>query len=423
MRHRNEIGRKRKVSQNIETKLTIVQIPRRFSWKEWGGTESVILHTSKELNRQGYAVKILTSDLLASASREVHGGIEIRRVHGFYPRWGLSKSSKQQLDVRGGNYFCLKLFWAVLFTRNLYAVHLHTGGFMGTLGRWAAYLRRKPCVVSIHGGQLDLPKEQLDQLLAPLKGTINWGKGLEILLQTHRLNANVDALICLARTEQLKLQEKYPTTRVVTLPNGVDISRFASGDGEAFRRKFNLEQSRILLAVGGFYEQKNQMTLLKAFARLKAGELHDAKLVMIGVVYDQDYYAALHRYVESSHLEQDVVFIANLNFDSEDLPNAYKAADCFVHPSRYETFGIVILEAFAASCPVVCGAVGGIRDYGENEGNLLFADIDAEESIAAAILRIFNDVPLASRLQEEGRKTAGKYSWASVTDKLLEFYR
>ena len=55
-------------------KPTILQIPRRFTKQEWGGTESVILHTSQELARRGYEVRILTSDLLSAPGEEVVDG-------------------------------------------------------------------------------------------------------------------------------------------------------------------------------------------------------------------------------------------------------------------------------------------------------------------------------------------------------------
>ena len=75
-------------------KQTILQIPRRFTKQEWGGTESVILHTSQELARRGYEVRILTSDLLSVPGEEVVDGLKVCRFHGFYPRWGLSVDAR-----------------------------------------------------------------------------------------------------------------------------------------------------------------------------------------------------------------------------------------------------------------------------------------------------------------------------------------
>ena len=202
---------------------------------------------------------------------------------------GLSAEAKKQLNIRGGNYFCPGLFRALLTAKNLKAVHLHTGGLIGAMGRLAAKLRGVPYVISIHGGQADLPKEQMDQLLAPLQGTFNWGKILEILLRTNRVHADADAIISLGESERRKLKEQYPHTRVEVLPNGVDYRRFASADGAAFRKKYRLGNGPLILCVGSFHRQKNQMTLFEAFAGLRKTSMPDVKLVLIGVVYDEAY--------------------------------------------------------------------------------------------------------------------------------------
>jgi len=145
----------------MSPKNIIVHLPRRFSKESWGGTESVILNLSVELLRQGYRVMLLTSNLLSTKTSETMQGLEIRRCKGFYPRWGLSTEAKKQLDSRGGNFFSLELFRLLLRTRDIKAIHLHTGGFIGAMGRLVARWRRIPYFISLHGGQLDLPPEQM----------------------------------------------------------------------------------------------------------------------------------------------------------------------------------------------------------------------------------------------------------------------
>ncbi|MPM87215.1 hypothetical protein SDC9_134309 [bioreactor metagenome] len=71
---------------------------------------------------------------------------------------------------------------------------------------------------------------------------------------------------------------------------------------------------------------------------------------------------------------------------------------------------------------MVCGCVGGIRDYGEDGRNLLFADIGSAGSIAAAAARILGDPELARRLAESGGETAARYSWETIAGTLLEYY-
>ncbi len=404
-------------------KNIIVHLPRRFSKESWGGTESVILNLSVELLRQGYRVMLLTSDLLSTKTAETMQGLEIRRCKGFYPRWGLSAEAKKQLDNRGGNFFSLELFRLLLRTRDIKAIHLHTGGFIGAMGRLVAKWRRIPYFISLHGGQLDLPPEQMQQLLAPLQGTFNWGKILEWLFRQDRIYRDASAIFCLVDQERLKLQAQYPNIKVVRLPNGVDYRRFSQADGTRFRSCHGLNQEYLILSVGGFYQQKNQLTLVEAFSRLpRTGNLAQAHLLLIGVVYDQSYVQCLRQRVAELGLNDHVTFICNLDYESPDLADAYAAADLFVLPSRYETFGIVILEAWSAGKPVIAGCVGGIADYGVDNQNLLFADVESPESIAENIQKIAANPELAADLTRQGKEYARQNSWEKIAAALIDAY-
>ena len=294
---------------------------------------------------------------------------------------------------------------------------------IGAMGRLAAKLRGVPYVISIHGGQADLPKEQMDQLLAPLQGTFNWGKILEILLRTNRVHADADAIISLGESERRKLKEQYPHTRVEVLPNGVDYRRFASADGAAFRKKYRLGNGPLILCVGSFHRQKNQMTLFEAFAGLRKTSMSDVKLILIGVVYDEAYFREISARAADSGLADSTLLLPNLPYDSPDLANAYAAADLFVLPSLYEPFGIVVLEAWSAKCPVICARTGGLADFGHDGDNLRFTDTSDAGALAEAIAELHFTPSLSARLAANGQKTAEACSWEAITEKLLNFYR
>ncbi|MDQ0290145.1 glycosyltransferase family 4 protein [Oligosphaera ethanolica] len=401
----------------------VVHIPRRFTKTEWGGTETVIYHLVAELNKIGYDSVIYTSDLLATPGADKVNGVRVRRFRGLYPRWGLSRAAKTQLDYRGGNYFSLSLFFALLFTRHLQAIHLHTGGFMGAMGRLVAKVRRVPYVISIHGGSLALPAEQMQKLLAPLKGSFNWGKVLEVLFPIKNVYRDATAILCLSEQERLLNAEKYPRSRVLSFPNGVDSERFAAADGAAFRAKYGIAvDAPVLLCVGSFYAQKNQQRLVEAFRLLHDSGHSRAQLVLIGVCYDRAYFDGLRAQVREYGLSDSVLFLQDLPYQSLDLLNAYAAADIFVFPSLYETFGIVVLEAWSAQTPVVCGRIGGIVDYGRDDDNLCFADVTSAVDIAAKTAALLADPAYAARIAAGGRKTVADYSWQAITRRLAALY-
>ncbi len=401
----------------------IIHIPRRYTKDEWGGTESVILHIILKQNKFGYKSVIYTSDLLSKPGQDYIYNIPVKRFHGFYPRWGLSKKSKQQLNFRGGNYFSLSLFFSLLFAKNLKAIHLHTGGFMGAMGRLVAKIRRIPYVISIHGGYLALPQQQLQQLVAPLKGSFNWGKILEILFSTKYIYRDANAIICLSGKEQEEILKRYPKNNVICLPNGVNFDLFSKGCGYAFREKYKIpSESKIILCVAGFYEQKNQLKIVEAFHLLHQEKV-SCYLVMIGVIYDQTYLDSIISKIKEYDLTDSVRIIPNLKYQDLDLVNAYTAADVFVFSSLYETFGIVIMEAWAAHTPVVCGKIGGIIDYGQDNKNLCFADISSPDSIAKKTKKILEDPDFSRQLADAGKLTAQQYSWDNIVKKINNLYQ
>ncbi len=400
----------------------IMHIPRRYVIEEWGGTETVISQTSKTLIKMGYNCEIHTSLALSNKKFEEIYGVPVYRHHYSYTRLGLKKRNKLILDKRAGDLYSPGLFWAALTRKNVKVFHLHTMGRIGALTRLAAKIRKIPYVVSIHGGHLDLPKAALDKMLAPLRGSFNWGKPLDMVLGRDRVLANADAIVCVNKAERDKMQERFPGKPVVHLPNGVDLERFEKGNRERFRNEHRIgKDDFMVLAVGSFYAQKNQQFLLDAFIRFKK-KVFNAKLVFIGVVYDQEYYDELEAKVAEAGLTEDVVLIKNLKFDSPELPDAYAASDLFVLPSKYETFGIVVLEAWAAGKPVLCGKVGGLADLMLDEESGKFFDLDSVEDLTGKIHSIAADRALAEKLAAGGFRRVQEYSWENITAKLAELY-
>jgi glycosyltransferase involved in cell wall biosynthesis len=402
-------------------KNKIIQVPRRFVRQEWGGTETVIIETSHELHKLGYDVQIFTSKALSGARRENILGVPVRRFAYFYPRLGLSREDKLRLDMRGGNVFSLNFLLAILFTRGIKLIHLHTGGFMGGFVRLVSRLRKIPYVLSIHGGAFDLPAQQLNEIVAPLKGSFNWGKIFEIMLKCDRINRDAAAIICVCENERELMARKYPQTKVMYVPNGVDVKRFASGDAARFKSKFSLENKDALLYVGGFYPQKNHLLLLDAFAEIIKSHPR-AALVLIGVTYDEAYYEKLVNQIAALRISDSVILLPNLNFEDDILIDAYAAASVFVFPSKYETFGIVALEAWAAQKPVICGKVGGLVSFIRDKENGLFFDVDSSQDLRQKIEALLDDKDLAGKLAHNGFADAQNYSWPRIAEKIANIY-
>ncbi len=275
---------------------------------------------------------------------------------------------------------------------------------------------------------MDLPKQQLNDLIAPTRHSFNWGKVFDWFLPVQRLVEEADAVICVGEAEKSKLCKIYPEANIHFLPNGVDVDYFASGKRERFqfelkRRGHSLATlDRYILSVGSFYPQKNQATLIQAFSELPKDKRAN-KLILIGLVYDQQYFEKLQSLAEELDMANDVIFLTDVPFDSPTLVDAYAAAELFVLPSLYETFGVVVLEAWAAGVPVICGAVGGLPSFVKHRENGLFSKIDQKDSLVTHMYHLLRDEPAAKTLSENAKRDVRHYSWQHIAEKLSNIYQ
>lgn len=390
---------------------------------EWGGTETVIVEISKHQLQRGFRPEIYTSLALAETKAEEICGILTHRFGYTYTRLGLSGENKQRLDKRGGDLYSLSLFLRLLFCPRPTVFHIHTLGRIGAMTRLVSRMRGVPYIVSIHGGAVDLPSELIEEIIRPLKGTFNWGKPLDIILRKNRVLDDADGIVCLGIGEMDGITRKYPNKKTIQLPNGVDPEKFSIGSKERFREKYNIpSSSRIILSVASFYSQKNQLLLIESFAKLRH-EGHDVTLVLVGVVYDYAYLQDIIDAVTGHELNDAVFIIKNLDFDGPELSDCYAACDIFVHPSKYEAFGIVILEAWAAGKPVICAAVGGIKSFVFDGENGLFFDLDSSADLFDKIRLVMYDDTLRDKLTKGGIDSVRSYQWDNITDQLLAFYQ
>jgi glycosyltransferase involved in cell wall biosynthesis len=409
------------------SKGLVLNVPRRFVMNEWGGTETVIYETAKQLIQIGYPTQIITTQALSDKQDDSISNVPIKRFSYSYTRFGLSNKNHRLLDKRGGNMYSIGLALYALLCKNTKVIHLHTLGRVGALMRLVAKLKKVPYVISIHGGLLDLPLQQLNDLVAPTKRSFNWGKVIDLFIPSSRLIEDAEAVICVGKQEQEKLQERYPEKAIHFLPNGVDVTYFNSGSKVNFletARQHGYDFSisdKFVLCVSSFYPQKNQLCLIEAFAtqRLTKPTL---KLVLIGVIYDHAYFEQINQKIEELGLKNDVLFLTNIRFDSPVLIDAYKAADLFMLPSKYETFGIVILEAWASGTPVICGGVGGIPSFVKDNINGLFCDTTSPPSIDKAMSFVLDNETTYADLSTQGLLSVQNYSWQTLTNKLVDIY-
>jgi len=402
--------------------VNIAHVTRRFAEDAWGGTETVVLETSKRLQTLGHDTAVFTTTALSPTRTDAIQQVPVHRHPYFYPYLGLSTSARDALDRKAGNLFSFSLARHLARTP-ADVFHLHTGKRLGGIARSAAKAHGTPYVVSLHGGAFDVPAAESASWTAPTKGAFEWGKALGWWVGSRHVLRDAAAVICLSDAERAAVKAKEPGVQTVVLPNGVDTRRFRSGHGAAFRAAHGIRpEAKVVLTMGRIDPQKQQHLAVEAIAQLRAQDV-DAHLLLIGPVTDEAYGQALTRTVTERGLSAHVTRIDGLRANDPALVDAYHAADVFLLPSLHEPFGIVALEAWAAGCPVVASRVGGIPGFATHMRNaFLFEPSDVSQAVVG-LASVLLHPTLGRTLAEAGRRRAAeRYDWTKVTEELVSLY-
>lgn len=203
------------------------------------------------------------------------------------------------------------------------------------------------------------------------------------------------------------------------IPEAVDHDLFRLGDADAARahvaERYGVTRP-FLLFVSSLWPYKNCEGLLRAVAAAKS-ELGDRQLAVVGPGRDVAYVAELKALAEQLGIADDVVWVGGVPL--EETVQFYRAADVFVYPSFNETFGLPILEAMAAGCPVVTSDTSAMPETAG--GCALLADPRDPESIADAIVKACG--PEGERLRASGLARAAEFTWDATAERTLDVYR
>ena len=400
--------------------LNIVAVPRRFVHDDWGGVETYVLDTARRIKAMGHELEIVCPSIFTDVREETIGGVRVTRTPYFYPYWGLSESSRLQMDKVGGNLFSFSLMRKLMRVPSLDLIHLHTGNRVGGIARTVARRRKIPYVITLHGGHFTIPPEELQTLTAPAKGAFDWGKVLGWWVGSRRVLDDAAAIFCISRDEHREVQARFPGKRVEYLPNGADVDRFSRGDGTRFRQTYGIPQSaRLLVTVARIAPQKNQLLVVKVLPELRRKD-PNIHVALVGSVNNQEYYNELIRCACECGVADALSIVPGLKPEDPLLVDAYHAADVFVLPSIHEPFGIVVLEAWAAGCPVIASRVGGIPDFVDDGGTGLLFEPNDRGSFIRAYESLTSEC--AQAISKAAREKVKQYAWDAITERLVAMY-
>ena len=189
---------------------------------------------------------------------------------------------------------------------------------------------------------------------------------------------------------------------------------FTPRDRPASREALDLEADRpVLLHVGSEERRKNVETLLDAMALL-VKERPDLLLLRIGGPSSRT-----RKRIARHGLERHVRYLSGLSEDQ--LVAAYSAADLFVFPSSYEGFGLPVLEAMKAGCPVVAARATSVPEI-TGDAAVLVEAMDVS-GLADAIASLLDDPARRGVLRDMGIARAAGFTWDRTARQTADAYR
>lgn len=369
------------VRRTIDTKdraranhhIRVAHLLRKYDPREWGGTETAVRELLTGLRANGAESVVyaphLESEIEPDRDLLHKDGFDVHRFRAFLPILGSNETDRKRLVALGGNIMSFDAPLQLLRDSSLDLIHTHALNRLGGIGRFIARRRGIPFVVTIHGGYLDMPQTAAEKLAEPLREGFDYGKCFGWLLRSRHVVEDADAVITINPREAELLRAAFPTLRVEQIPHGVPSARYAQDQRQAAESCWpTIRGKTILLLVARIDRLKNQGFLVDMLPEIKR-RLPNAVLVLAGPVTDTEHERYVRSRVNELGLENSVLLTGALAPEDPRLIGLYQCAHLFVLPSLTEPFGLVMLEAWAAGCPVIASATSGAKQLirkGEN---------------------------------------------------------
>ena len=170
--------------------------------------------------------------------------------------------------------------------------------------------------------------------------------------------------------------------------------------------------SPYILSVGTIEERKNALLTVKALHYLP----ENLSLLLVG--RPTDYAKRVRKYADHHGLGRRVIIRHDVS--NEELPSLYAGAEAFVYPSRYEGFGIPIIEAIAMGLPVVAATGSCLEEAGGPHS--LYVSPDDAEGLAAAIRQVLRGTEGREERIRQSRDYIRRFEGADVAHQVMDVY-
>lgn len=359
-----------------------------------GGVEELTRHLARELGRRGHEVEVWTPLVEGLASSEVVEGATVRRFAMYLPPARVG--AVLRLPVEGVRSLGSLLAAVRRFRPEV--LHVQCFSVNGVYAAAAATLARVPLVVTLQGETM-MDDHDIFEHSSMLRGALRFA-----LRRAEAVTA----------CSQFVLDDAIARFGLASgsgqvVFNGVDIE-------EPSVQSFEVPFDRFVLALGRMVKKKGFDLLLDAFPAV-IERVPGVGLVLGGA---GSYQPALEARVRELGLHDSVHFSGNMGRGR--VAAMMQRADAFVMPSRLEPFGIVVLEAWRAGCPVVASSVGGAPEFVRDGTDGLLVDPHDRGALEQALTMVLTDPALRQNLAANGTRRVLEFDWKVIAQRYLDAY-
>lgn len=208
-------------------------------------------------------------------------------------------------------------------------------------------------------------------------------------------------------------------SKMMPYPNGIDIRRFSNANGGEIRRRYGLEDSKVVIYIGTLDKIRRLDVLIHAFSKVRENK-ENVKLLMIGDGTDKP---NLERLADNLGIKDNVVFTGQVHFD--EVPNYIAAADMGVSPVPPLDFyklssPIKMFEYMAMGKPVVANEeIPEQKGVIEESGGGILVKFE-DESFANGIIKLLDDPESAKEMGRKGKEWVVKNRSYEILARRLE---
>ncbi len=351
---------------------------------EVGGSEPLLTRLVSSISEMDHELIIFAASGFATVYPEIAERTRIVQVP-----W---RSGAQGLRIAAENS------WLAWKARTLKLDVIHHG--VGT----TPFVKTKPCVVTIH----DIQYLHYPENFVKLKR-----KWLQVNVPYSARHSEVVCVPSNWVKDDIVHSFGIPSEKIAVVPFGNE-GLFGDGAAEAtsVTEKYRLGRPFFLFP-GRAYPHKNHRFLLAAYKPLASF----ADLVFTGPAWFRD--REIANAARGFGLSGKVRHLGIVS--REDLGGLYRAATALVYPTRFEGFGLPLLEAMSVGCPVIASNVTSIPEVVNESGILL--DPDDLEGWTETMDKLLNDSGLRAELSSRGRRRAADFTWERAASLQVAAYQ